>query len=65
MVDFIIRHLEVPEIYNYLAENDQMFKPPMSARLNILNYAKKLIRKVTLWDFQVVISIIWKPGLGL
>jgi ribosomal protein S18 acetylase RimI-like enzyme len=42
MVDFIIRHLEVPEIYNYLAENDQMFKPPMSARLNILNYAKKL-----------------------
>jgi ribosomal protein S18 acetylase RimI-like enzyme len=42
MIDFIMLHLETQEIYNYLAENDQMFKPPLSARLDILNYSNKL-----------------------
>lgn len=42
MISIEIRALAASEIYNYLIENDQLFIPPLSSRVNVKDYALKL-----------------------
>lgn len=42
MVDIVLQHLTVSEISIYLSENDQIFVPSLSSRLDIKNFAVKL-----------------------
>jgi ribosomal protein S18 acetylase RimI-like enzyme len=42
MVTIEIRNLSVSEIFQYLSKNNQLFNPPLTSRLDIMNYAIKL-----------------------
>lgn len=42
MADIVIHHLTISEIYNYLSENDLIFIPPLSTRIDVQNFAVKL-----------------------
>jgi ribosomal protein S18 acetylase RimI-like enzyme len=42
VINIEIRQLKETEIYSYLLENDQIFAPPLSTRLELKNYALKL-----------------------